>query len=90
MLTSHRNLAFPSHILALLLVVGLASDARAQRPNQSLQRDRNLDPSGFPWPHGAKMALSLTFDDGRSSQVIHAVPVLDSPGAKATFIRVTR
>ena len=31
------------------------------------------------------MALSLTFDDGRSSQVTHAVPVLDSLTAKATF-----
>ena len=31
------------------------------------------------------MALSLTFDDGRSSQVTDAVPVLDSFGARATF-----
>ena len=29
--------------------------------------------------------LSLTFDDGRPSQVTHAIPLLDSFGVKATF-----
>ena len=31
------------------------------------------------------MALSLTFDDGRASQVTDGVPVLDSFGVKVTF-----
>jgi len=65
---------------ALLFVATVCPNADAQQPKQ-----RNLDPSGFPWPNSAKMALSLTFDDGRSSQVTDAVPVLDSLGVKATF-----
>ena len=85
----HRTLVHSrnkmSIILALLLVVGAASDTSAQQAKQPQQRDRNLDPSGFPWPGGAKMALSLSFYDGCSSQVTHAVPVLDSLNAKATF-----
>ena len=74
-----------SQILALLLVAGMVSYVSAQQTDQRYQSARYLDPSGFPWPDGAKMALSLTFDDGRSSQVTHAVPLLDSVGVKATF-----
>ncbi|NKB71051.1 MAG: polysaccharide deacetylase family protein [Candidatus Latescibacteria bacterium] len=73
------------HILALLIVAAMASLAAAQQANPRPQAERNRDPSGFPWPGGAKMALSLTFDDGRSSQVTHAVPLLDSMNVKATF-----
>ena len=72
-------------LAALLLVAATASCAWAQQTGQRRQASRNLDPSGFPWPQGAKMALSLTFDDGRSSQVTDAVPVLDAFGARATF-----
>jgi len=74
-----------SQILALLLVLAIASYASAQQPNKRPRSQRHLDPSGFPWPNDAKMALSLTFDDGRSSQVTEGVPVLDSFGVKVTF-----
>ena len=37
------------------------------------------------WPVGKKMALSLTFDDGRGSQVLAGVKLLNQYGAKATF-----
>lgn len=84
-----------SQILALLLVVGMTSYVSAQQAKQQqtkqqqteqrYQSARYVQPSGFPWPNGAKIALSLTFDDGRSSQVAHAVPLLDSLGVKATF-----
>lgn len=37
------------------------------------------------WPAGKKMALSLTFDDGRGSQVQAGVKLLNQYGAKATF-----
>jgi GH35 family endo-1,4-beta-xylanase/peptidoglycan/xylan/chitin deacetylase (PgdA/CDA1 family) len=40
--------------------------------------------SGF-WPSGKKMALSLTFDDARLSQIDKGIPLLDKYGAKATF-----
>ncbi len=37
------------------------------------------------WPAGKKMALSLTFDDGRGSQVLAGVKLLNQYGVKATF-----
>jgi len=39
----------------------------------------------FPWPEGKKMALSLTFDDARLSQIDTGIPLLDKYGIKATF-----
>lgn len=41
--------------------------------------------SGFSWPEGKKMALSLSFDDARTSQVDTGIPILDKYGVKATF-----
>ena len=37
------------------------------------------------WPEGNEIALSLTFDDGRESQVINGTPLFDEFGIKATF-----
>jgi peptidoglycan/xylan/chitin deacetylase (PgdA/CDA1 family) len=42
-------------------------------------------PQQCRWPHGADAAVSLTYDDGLSSQVTYAAPVLDRLGLKATF-----
>jgi peptidoglycan/xylan/chitin deacetylase (PgdA/CDA1 family) len=39
----------------------------------------------FAWPDGRRMALSLSFDDGRVSQVDVGIPLLDRYGIKATF-----
>jgi peptidoglycan/xylan/chitin deacetylase (PgdA/CDA1 family) len=39
----------------------------------------------FAWPNGKKAAISLSFDDGRSSQVQGGTALLDQFGAKATF-----
>lgn len=39
----------------------------------------------FPWPEGKKMALSLTFDDARLSQIDTGIPLLDKYGVRATF-----
>ena len=84
-----RSRAGAGSLLALLLAAGIVSCAstreRAQTPSKRPLSERHRDPSGFPWPNGAKAALSLTFDDGRSSQVIRAVPVLDSSDVQATF-----
>ena len=40
---------------------------------------------GFPWPEGKKAAVSLSFDDGRTSQVEGGTDLLDKYGVKATF-----
>ena len=37
------------------------------------------------WPDGAKVAVSLSFDDARLSQPDAGIPMLDSFGVKATF-----
>ena len=39
----------------------------------------------FAWPSGKRAAISLSFDDGRASQVDVGLGVLDAAGAKATF-----
>jgi peptidoglycan/xylan/chitin deacetylase (PgdA/CDA1 family) len=39
----------------------------------------------FPWPEGRRVALSLTFDDARTSQPDAGIPLLDRYGLKATF-----
>lgn len=41
--------------------------------------------NGFPWPRGARAAVSLTFDDARASQVESGVPLCDRHGLRATF-----
>ena len=41
--------------------------------------------NGFHWPEGKQMALSLTFDDARASQVDRGIPLLDQYGITGTF-----
>ncbi len=43
------------------------------------------EPETFAWPNGITMAVSLTWDDGRESQVSIGTPLLDQHGVKATF-----
>jgi peptidoglycan/xylan/chitin deacetylase (PgdA/CDA1 family) len=42
-------------------------------------------PSDIQWPDGKRVALSLSFDDGRESQVEGGTALLDRYGVKATF-----
>ena len=39
----------------------------------------------FKWPDGRRAAVTLTFDDGRPSQLEQGLPILDRYGVKATF-----
>ena len=39
----------------------------------------------FAWPNGKRAAVSLSFDDGRPSQLDRGMPILDGCGARATF-----
>lgn len=43
------------------------------------------DPSRFTWPEGVRAAVSLTFDDGRESQLDQGLPILRRYDVKATF-----
>ena len=39
----------------------------------------------FPWPHGARAAVSLAYDDALDSQLDNAIPALERAGLKASF-----
>ncbi|MEE9460183.1 MAG: glycoside hydrolase family 3 C-terminal domain-containing protein [Bacteroidales bacterium] len=43
------------------------------------------DDQRIKWPNGEKMAISLSFDDARLSQVDKGIPILDSYQVKGTF-----
>jgi peptidoglycan/xylan/chitin deacetylase (PgdA/CDA1 family) len=55
--------------LALLLCAGLQAEA--------------AEP--WPWPGGAKAAVSLAYDDALASQLDTAIPALDKAGLRASF-----
>jgi peptidoglycan/xylan/chitin deacetylase (PgdA/CDA1 family) len=42
------------------------------------------DPA-FTWPHGARAAVSLAYDDAIDSQLDNAIPALDRAGLKGSF-----
>ena len=42
----------------------------------------------FRWPDGKRAAISITFDDARTSQVDSGTALLDKYGIKATFFVV--
>ena len=58
-------------VLMLLAAAGLASVQAAEAP--------------FTWPHGAKAAVSLAYDDALDSQLDNAIPALDKAGLKGSF-----
>ncbi len=61
-------------LLLLCLSMAAPVSVRAQR-----------EATGFAWPDGRRAAVSLSFDDARTSQVDTGLAVLDRLGAKATF-----
>jgi peptidoglycan/xylan/chitin deacetylase (PgdA/CDA1 family) len=75
-ITLKRKMLVPKKsLLALLLLICIfSSEIIAQQTN-----------SNFAWPKGKQIAVSLSFDDGRLSQVDVGTPFLDQYGVKATF-----
>jgi peptidoglycan/xylan/chitin deacetylase (PgdA/CDA1 family) len=71
-----------SSVCAVVVIAAavLVAHPRAQAPS----------PGAPPmaWPGGARMALSLSFDDGRESQVTQGLPVFARHGAKVTLFVV--
>ena len=68
--------------LLLVLLAGtalLVEDGAAQANTQS-----------FSWPQGKRAAVSLSFDDGRLSQIDAGMALLDRYGVQATFFVVPR
>ena len=63
-------------LVLVLAVAGVAQYQKAPSPGKT---------GRLPWPDGKRVALSLSFDDGRASQVDVGIPLLDRYGVKATF-----
>jgi beta-glucosidase len=66
------------YLLIILCITQPISAQYESDPSQPLRTD-------FPWPEGARVAISLSFDDGRFSQIDQCVPLLDKYGVKGTF-----
>lgn len=69
-------------ITLILLFSGFTSGISSA---QGYDTGQNKTSSDFQWPEGEKMALSLTFDDARLTQIDKGIPLLDNYGVKATF-----
>lgn len=71
------------NLLILFLLFGVTiTSVNAQSYQQNSTFEKN---TGFQWPTGKKMGLSLTFDDARLSQIDKGIPLLDKYNVKATF-----
>jgi peptidoglycan-N-acetylglucosamine deacetylase len=69
-----------------ILLFGILSTAPAAVWNQSLSYSAPEGASKtFHWPEGKRVAVSLSFDDGRSSQVDKGLDVINPTGVKVTF-----
>jgi peptidoglycan/xylan/chitin deacetylase (PgdA/CDA1 family) len=75
----HRNLAIVFFTSAISFVT-LACFCQTYGSNNSPGTDQK-----FSWPEDKKIALSITFDDARLSQIDTGIPLLDKYGVKATF-----
>ena len=67
-------------ILCISLVLTSAAFTQGYEAGQSEPEQTRIH-----WPDGKEMAISLSFDDARLSQVDKGIPILDAYGVKATF-----
>jgi len=70
----------PASLVLLLLGAGLFYMASAQTASTIAPKDHP-----FHWPNGKKVAVTLSFDDARDSQMDVGVPLFDRYHAKVTF-----
>jgi peptidoglycan/xylan/chitin deacetylase (PgdA/CDA1 family) len=71
-----RNNKFPTYLLILTLASLLVPrcQLRAQKAERAIH-----------WPEGKRVAVSLSFDDARPSQMDVGLPLFDKYGVKVTF-----
>ena len=73
-------------MLCLLLAASIFTVAfGAPLTRQKANRTKNESARPFQWPDGKRMALSLSFDDGRLSQIDTGLALLRRHGVKVTF-----
>jgi peptidoglycan-N-acetylglucosamine deacetylase len=80
---SSRTTPFNRGMAAAILVAILAAASLLVERAVGAQAQPSDGP--MAWPGGARMALSLSFDDGRESQVTQGLPVFARHGAKVTL-----
>lgn len=64
-------------------LIGFAGCSRSGMKKEKSEAFQRIE--DFHWPEGKRAAISLTFDDARSSQISRGLPILDEYGVKATF-----
>ena len=69
----------------LALGVCCAALMGSQAGKQNANPDRLQQVRSFRWPDGKRVAVSLSFDDARLSQIDNGLDLLKKHGAKATF-----
>ena len=67
--------------LIIIFLFGIMGLASGQYDNANMASGEEQ----FLWPEGKRFAVSLTFDDGRTSQIDLGIPLLDAHNIKATF-----
>jgi peptidoglycan/xylan/chitin deacetylase (PgdA/CDA1 family) len=67
-------------LISFFILISCAGFGQNYASNNSTGKNQD-----FSWPEGKKMALSLTFDDARLSQIDTGIPLLDKYSVKATF-----
>ena len=72
-------------LLTIFLFTTALSVATNISSAQAYDANSSQVKSDFAWPSGKKMAISLTFDDARLSQIDKGIPLLDKYGVKGTF-----
>ncbi len=72
-----------NHILSIFLIFSGCIPSFAQVRYGS--QEASNQSSDFIWPDGKKMAISLTFDDARLSQIDVGVPIMNKYDVKGTF-----
>ncbi len=68
---------------AVLLAASLAGGWTAAQTGETAKKP-------FEWPKGKRVAVSMTFDDARTSQVDRGLDLFQKYGAKATFFLESR
>lgn len=75
----------PVHARIVAGVAALTVVAMCTMTDRTLRAQAGPGGAATAWPGGARMALSLSFDDGRESQVTQGLPVFARHGAKVTL-----
>lgn len=74
-----RHNATGDHMTVLTLLLGVAVILLAAPAEAAGATPR------FPWPHGARAAISLAYDDALDSQLDIAIPALNRAALRASF-----